>query len=148
MFLFMRRGLFFGLGICVGLSGMLYGGPPGPVVARRQAAFALGQSKDPSQAGPKLLAALDDKDDMTREIAARSLGNLKYAPASARLGAVLAGDHNDVVRQAAAVSLRLIGDPQAVPALSRALRDPSVIVRVTALAGIAHYKDVKARPAV
>jgi HEAT repeat protein len=159
MFLFMRNRIFWSFGLLVGLAGALWADPkPKPkesyivrpssqTVKRRESALSLGQSKDAS-AGPALLQALEDRDSMTRALAVRSLGKLKYVPARSKLSALLATDPSDQVREASALALRQIGDPKAVTALLKALSDTSTNVRVTALAGLAQYKDTKARPGI
>jgi HEAT repeat protein len=109
--------------------------------------MALGVPGDPD-AGSKLLAALSDKDPMTRALAAQNLGRLKMASSMGALAHVLATDKQEEVRQAAAVSLRQINVPDAVDALGKALKDASPNVRVTALSGLAHYKDARSAPLV
>jgi len=96
MFLFMRSRIFRIFGLLMGLTGVLWADakpkeaytvrPSSQTVKRRESALSLGQSKDAAQAGPALFQALDDKDAMTRALAVRSLGNLKYAPSRSRLG--------------------------------------------------------------
>ncbi len=158
MFLFMRSRIFWSLGLFLGLAGALQAEskpheafvvrPSSQTVKRRESALALGQAKDASQAGPGLLQALNDKDSMTRSLAVQGLGNLKYASARPRLAEILATDPSEDVREAAAVSLRQIGDPKAVDDLAKAINDKSVNVRVTVLTGIGYYRDAKARPQV
>jgi len=121
--------------------------PSTQTVQRRQAVLLLEQSKDP-QAGQKLIEALNDKDAMTRSLAAEGLGALKSAAAGSALAKVLAKDASPDVRQAAAVSLRQIQDPGAVDALGRALKDSSANVRLTALSGLGFYRDAKSGPLV
>jgi len=121
--------------------------PSTQTVQRREAVLALGGSKD-SQAVSKLVSALSDKDPMTRMLAAQGLGTLKAASTQAALARSLATDTDAEVRQAAAVSLRQIEDPAAVDALGKALKDSSPNVRVTALAGLAHYKVAGSGPLV
>jgi HEAT repeat protein len=122
--------------------------PSSQTIKRREAALALGQAKDAAQAGPQLLEALSDKDPMTRSLAVQSLGSLKYAAAKSKLAELLTTDPSTEVREAAAVSLRQLGDPQVVGALGKAVNDPAPNVRVTALMGLSYYRDAKVRPVV
>jgi len=158
VFLFMNGRILCLAGLLLGWSGSLradeepkagYGvWPSSATVKRRQAAQAIAQDTDPAQAGAKFLEMAKDKDAMTRALAAESIGNLKFAPARGKLEELLLGDPNEQVREAAAVSLRQIADPAAVEALGKALNDVSPNVRVTALSGIAFYRDTNARPLV
>jgi HEAT repeat protein len=149
------KNLFFGCltVVLLGSSSRVFGADPqspdaylvrasSQTIKRRQAVLVLAQSKN--QAGaPELVAALADKDPMSRSLAAQGLGTLKYAAARPELAKLLAADPYPEVREAAAVSLRQIEDPSAVDALSQALGDSSANVRVTALTGLAHYRDMK-----
>ena len=122
--------------------------PSSETVKQRQAVFALSQSKDPQAAAPQLMAALTAKDPMTRTLAVRGLGRLKAADAEPKLEAILANDPYPEVREAAATSLREIESPNAVDALGKALSDEATTVRLTALSGLAHYRDAKVRTLV
>jgi HEAT repeat protein len=121
--------------------------PSSQTVKQRQAVYAAGQSKEP-QAAQQLMDALAANDPMTRTLALQGLGKLKYAAAESQIAALLAKDPYPEVREAAATSLREIERPTAVDALGKALSDEAVTVRLTALNGIAHYRDAKVRPLV
>jgi len=121
--------------------------PSTETVQRREAVLALARSKD-AQAGVKLVEALKDKDPMTRTLAAQGLGSLKVAAALSSLANVLANDPYPEVRQAAATSLRQIGDPAAVDALGKAVGDVDPNVRLIALTGLGRYRDPSTRPLV
>jgi len=121
--------------------------PSTQTVQRRQAVLLLEQSNDP-HAGQKLIEALNDKDAMTRSLAAEGLGTMKYTASGPALAKTLTQDSAPEVRQAAAFSLRQIQDPGAVDALGRALKDTSADVRLTALAGLNFYRDAKSGPLV
>jgi HEAT repeat protein len=122
--------------------------PSSQTVKRREAVLALSYEKDVSQVGPKLVEALADKDPMSRTLAVQGIGNLKYGAAREKVSHVLATDPSVEAREAAAVTLRQLGDVQAVGALAKAVSDTSPNVRTTALAGLAYYRDRSALPQV
>ncbi len=124
------------------------GRPSKELVQRRTAVVAMQEQSNLDKAGRELMTALSDKDAMTRMLAVQGLGNLKYRQAREALSKVLSTDTSAETREAAALALRQINDGQAVDALAKAISDPVMGVRVTAMAGIGYYRNPKARPQV
>lgn len=122
--------------------------PSSQTVKRREAVLAMGQGADVSKAGQQLMAALSDKDAMSRALAARELGTLKYGPALESLSGLLKTDTSAEVREAAALSLKQLGNRKALPALAAAVSDPVPAVRVTALTSMGYFRDPSVRAQV
>ena len=120
--------------------------PSSETVQRRQSVLALAQSRD-VQSASKLLEAISDKDPMTRTLAVQGLGTLKVAAAVAPLSGLLASDPYPEVRQAAASSLRQIGDPGAVVAIDALgwSKDPAAEAELQSLLA---QSPADSRPAV
>jgi HEAT repeat protein len=108
---------------------------------RAIAEVAQQQTDARAQAIPALLAALHDREDPVRCVAALALGEMRAASAIPALTLLLA-DTSGWVRGAAADALALIGEP-AVPALGEALQDPREGVRVRAAYALHRIKSVK-----
>ncbi|NBB94369.1 MAG: hypothetical protein GVY16_01330 [Planctomycetes bacterium] len=94
---------------------------------RIQAARALGNAGDQRAVEP-LTATLRASDPAVRIAAARALGRLQAHQAVGALVATLQNDAEPHVRAAAALGLRMIGDPLAIPGLLAALGDGHPIV--------------------
>lgn len=122
--------------------------PSSTTVKRREAVLSMSQNPDSEVAGNRLIAALDDQDSVSRALAVRELGRLKHRAALGRLTTILKTDAVTDVREAAAASLKQLDNPKAVPALSGALSDSSPAVRVTALMGLAHFRELGSRRAI
>lgn len=99
---------------------------------RRQALFFLGFKPTPEHAD-KVMPFLEQ--EKTRGAALRTLGKWKISGARPAAERWLAEGH-ERVRVVAANALRDIGDPAAIPALTRALEDPLFTVRNTAARAI------------
>jgi HEAT repeat protein len=102
----------------------------GSVIARRNAATALGKIKDSSAAEP-LIAVLKDEDLIVRRNAATALGQIQDPRAVESLITALR-DKSPIVRRNAAIALGQIKDANAVEPLISALKDRDAIVRTKA----------------
>lgn len=105
---------------------------------RRAAVTALAESEHP-EAADALARVLEDEDTDVRQMAIWGLAESGSADAAvtARLVAVLEGDAEPEVRQAAVHALGEIGSDAALDALTRALQDPDPDVRKAAMAALA-----------
>ena len=101
-------------------------------VLRRQGVKFLAQSRDP-RAVPGLLGALGDASAPVRQSAIEGLGLLSWREASPKISALLTKDPDAGVRQQSAISLSYLQDPEAGPALIKALSDVSPAVRYAAM---------------
>jgi len=117
------------------------------VIKRRIAAQELVNLRNPDSV-PALLQALSDKDTYVRTLAVRALGYMHWTAAEPRLEEVLAGDKDPQVRETAGLSLRFLNDPNTIPALCKALKDPAEQVRLTAILSLAYYKNASSTPAL
>ncbi|HXG93764.1 MAG TPA: HEAT repeat domain-containing protein [Blastocatellia bacterium] len=95
------------------------------IEVRGAAAVALGQYADATAIEP-LTNALRDKSEFVRAKAACALGVNSRAAARAVpiLIKLLTSDKEHEVKRQSAIALGLIGEPSALPALERAVRDP------------------------
>jgi HEAT repeat protein len=105
---------------------------------RSTAAQALGYlgKQESEVAGPALLSALADPEDIVRSAAVDALGVLGYRPALAAVRDLLRNDPEPLVRAAAAETLGDLGDSQALADLELALRDADEAVRAYAAGSI------------
>jgi HEAT repeat protein len=110
------------------------------VIKRRIAAQELVTMRNPGSA-PALIEALSDKDAYVRTLAARALGNLRWAEAAKPLANAALTDKSPTVRQTALLSLRFLGETHAVPTLQKALNDPDETVRATAANNLAFFHN-------
>ena len=99
---------------------------------RERAVNALGQTWNERAVEPLALALRDDGDADVREAAALALGETWSDAAVGALGQALVTAPERAVREAAARALSVIGAPDAVPFLIRALEDPRGSVRESA----------------
>jgi TonB family protein len=83
-----------------------------------------------------LTKALLDDDRIVRNGAAIRLDSV-HAPIAVPNWIVLLGDTDPMLRERAAITLGVIGDPRAIDPLSEALRDPEIAVRLQAAKGLA-----------
>lgn len=127
---------------CPALVGLL--DDPEPAV-RAKAAFALGQIGDPA-AVPGLVAALVDPSTWVADALVDALGRFGRAAPAPLEKALTSGD--DLVRERAAEALGHLGAATAVPALARALADPSAELRMAALLALGAIDDDAARTEV
>jgi len=104
---------------------------PAEALKRRNQVDAWASKGDAANAS-SLITALGDKDYYTRVLAARGLGDLRWAAARARLEALLLEDPHAEVRESVAQALRQMPDPSSIPALEKALLDSSESVRIVA----------------
>ena len=109
---------------------------PDPL-ARRSAAREL-VSLGAARATPLVLRALDDADTEVRIAAAESAMRLRIAAATFAVLPWLGGTV-PLLRQEACEVARLLPDPRAVPALSRALGDVETSVRAAAAGALGAY---------
>jgi HEAT repeat protein len=96
-------------------------------------------SRDSVPGGEALARALFDSDRLVRTLAARRLDSV-FAEAAIPGWIALLRDHDPSLRERAAISLGVIGDPRAIAPLTALLQDPELAIRrqlVTALATIA-----------
>jgi HEAT repeat protein len=101
---------------------------------RAAVVHALGLRRD-LDGVPPLLLALGDPSDYLARLASDAL--IQMGPAAVPdLTAVVANDTRARVRANAARALALIGDPGALPALFRALKDSSILVQHWAEEGL------------
>lgn len=87
---------------------------------------------DFAQAGSILVEHLDHTDNDIREIAAKTLGNVRFAGAVGPLCRTLVTDGDASVRVVAAVALGKTGDAEAFPALQKGLEDYSSVRKASA----------------
>jgi len=113
--------------------------------ARRHAAGALGETKDPRAIEP-LIAAFKDSDVGVRMYAAQALGEIG-APAVGPLIAALE-DSDKRVRRNAAVALGCMNHPRAVEPLIAALKNADASVRGTAAYALGETQDPRAAEAL
>lgn len=99
---------------------------------RERAVNALGRTWNEQAVEPLALALLEDGDAFVREAAALALGATWSDAAVGALGQALTMAPERGVREAAARALSVIGAPDAVPFLIRALDDPRGSVRESA----------------
>ncbi|HNW43065.1 MAG TPA: HEAT repeat domain-containing protein [Elusimicrobiales bacterium] len=121
-------------------------GSEDPMV-RRQGINLLAQRRDP-KAAPVLVKALADSSSHVRQAAVEGLGLLAWSAAAPEISALLTDDADAGVRQQAAISLSYIRDPQAGPALVKALADESPAVRYAAMRTLGTMKYVPADGAI
>ena len=112
----------------------------GDILARRQAAYILGQIKNKRAVAP-LIANIGDSDGFLRREVVSALGNIADASAVGPLIERLR-DSDAGVREGASSALVAIGSA-AVPALITALNDPTDI-RLAAAGILGQIKDVRA----
>ncbi|MFH1680347.1 MAG: HEAT repeat domain-containing protein [Candidatus Eisenbacteria bacterium] len=112
--------------------------------ARRYVAFTLGFFEDPRVAGPLLALFASDPEVPVRTAAAEALGRQRSKDAVDPLIAALS-DAIASIRQSAAYSLGLIGDPRARPALERAKGDADDLVRFFAEEALVEIEREAAR---
>lgn len=108
-------------------------------LARRYLALSLGRIRA-REAGPALIAALDDPDPETRVYAAWALGALTDSSAVRPLAA-RSTDADPGMRKVVAYSLGAIGDPSARPVLRTLLEDDVPDVRWNAAVALARLGD-------
>jgi len=104
------------------------------LIARRNAAMALGEIKDVNAVGP-LFATLKDEDLIVRRNAAIALGQIKDIRAVEPLIAALK-DKSSIVRRDAAIALGEMKNVRAVEPLMAALKDEDAIVRMNAASAL------------
>ena len=105
---------------------------------RRSAIYVLwkGPMKDISAAVAGLKKALAHEEDLTRGMAAMTMGARKVAGSLESLSKMALEDKSGFARRAAAYALGLLGDPAAKPALEKMLKDPEPLVRNNAEAAL------------
>lgn len=94
-----------------------------PAATREQAAGALGKLGDTRAVAP-LITVLSDTNDRLRWYAAMALGKLGDAAAVKPLCQILTTDGTPNVREAAAMSLGILRNKEAMDSLSKAVHDP------------------------
>jgi len=105
---------------------------------RRSAVYILwkGDFSDIDAAVPALMKLASHEEDLTRGMAAITLGANKVAPCFETIAGMTANDKSGYARRAAAYALGLLGDPKARPVLEKALNDPDSLVRANAKAAL------------
>lgn len=111
---------------------------------RKQAAWALGEMKDPSIVVYLTKAILDESNWQVREQLANSLGNMEDDRAVTALASIVTNDENWRVRMEAAQALGDIGSSKAIDALSKASSDANREVRREAVYALGEIHDTKA----
>ena len=112
---------------------------------RRQGADRFGQLRDPN-AIPRLIELLNDPTGYIRAAAVDSLGLLRGGgdKATAKLCEMLAGDPDETVRQAIAISFSYIGDRKSEDCLVKAVNDKAAAVRYAAIRTIGTLRFLNA----
>ena len=101
---------------------------------RESAANALGKLGS-AQAVGALIARLDDQEENVRWFAVESLRKLSAKNAVPKLTDLLLKDESSRVREVTAIALGDLGQPGAVPALRKALKDENERVRAKVVSG-------------
>jgi len=117
------------------------------VIKRRIGAQELINLRNPA-AAPALTKALSDKDAYVRTLAVRALGYMRWTAAGPKLQEMSATDANLEVRQSALLSLRFLNDPAGVPALVKAVKDPSEPVKLQAISALTGFRTTEATAAL